>query len=63
MGTHITKNFNVDVKFTKGDGEELAVDDIIYLQLLEQITKSITQQVEASMGIHEAHIDGEVTVI
>ncbi len=62
MATHITKNFNVDVKFTKADGEELAVDDIIYLQLLAQITKSITEQCEASMGVHEAHIIGSVSV-
>ena len=62
MAETITKNFSVDVKFTKGDREDLAADDMIYLRLLAQITKGITEQVEASMGIHEAHIDGEVTV-
>ena len=62
MATHITKNFNVDVKFTKGDEENLGASDIIYLQLLAQIKKSIAEQCEASMGIHEAHIVGEITV-
>ncbi len=62
MATVITKNFSVDVKFSRDDEENLSVSDIIYLQLLAQITKSITEQCEASMGIHEAHIDGEVTV-
>lgn len=62
MATVITKNFSLDVKFSKGDGETLRIDDIIYLRLLEQITKSIAEQVEASMGVHESHIDGEITV-
>ncbi len=62
MASEITKNFSVDVKFTKGSVEEFAADDIIYLRLLAQITKGITEQVEASMGIHEAHADGKVTV-
>jgi len=63
MATTITKNFSVDVIFSKDDVSELAADDIIYLQLLAQIKKGITEQCEASMGIHEAHIDGSVTVI
>lgn len=62
MATEITKNFSVGVKFTKADGETLAADDIIYVQLLAQIKKSITEQCEASMGVYEAHIDGEITV-
>ncbi len=62
MATVITKNFSVDIKFTKGNNETLVASDIIYLQLLAQITKSIKEQCEASMGIHEAHIDGDITV-
>ncbi len=62
MATHITKNFSVDVKFTRNDEETLCIDDMIYLQLLAQIKKSIVQQCEASMGIHEAHMDGDITV-
>lgn len=63
MAKEITKNFSVDVIFSKDDVSELETDDIIYLRLLAQITKGITEQVEASMGIHEAHISGSVTVI
>jgi len=62
MGTTITKNFSMDVIYSKDDGEDLVVSNIQYTQMLADITKRITEEAEASMGIVSSHIVGSITV-
>ena len=62
MGTTITKNFSVDVKYSREDGEDLGATDLNYTQMLENITKRITEECEAQMGIVSSHIVGSVSV-
>jgi len=63
MGIQITKNFNVDVIYSRDDEEDLVASDLNYTQMLENITKRITEECEAQMGIVSSHIDGSVTVV
>ena len=62
MATEITKNFSMDVKFSRDDEENLSATDLDYTQMLTAMTKRITQEAESSMGIVSSHIVGDVTV-
>ena len=62
MATEITKNFSMDVKFSRDDEENLSVTDINYTQMLTAMAKRIKQEAESSMGIVSSHIVGDVTV-
>ncbi len=63
MGVEITKTFTMSVKYSRDDGEDLAVSSIQYQQMLTEMTKRITEQAEASMGIVSSHIVGSVSVV
>jgi len=62
MGAKITKTFSVDVIFSRDDEETLCITDLNYTQMLAELTKRITEQAEASMGIVSSHIVGDVAV-
>lgn len=63
MGTTITKNFSVDVIYSRDDEENLSVTDLNYTQMLANLKKRIAQDVESSMGILSSHIVGSVSII
>lgn len=62
MGATITKRFIMDIKFSRDDEQNLFITDIHYLQLLEQMKKSIGELADGSMGIVSTHLVGEVEV-
>lgn len=62
MATKITKNFSVNVIYSRDDEENLGATDINYTQMLANITKRITEECEAQMGKVSSHIVGSVSV-
>jgi len=61
MATNQTKTFSVTVIFSKDTEENLAADEIHYLELKTMIKKRIAQDVECSEGIISSHIVGSVS--
>lgn len=62
MGVQLTKTFTMTVIYSRDDGEDLVASNIQYQQMLENITKRITEEAESQMGIVSSHISGSVAV-
>ena len=63
MATEINKTFSVAVKYTRNDEETISSTDLAYVKMVAQMSKSIGELANASMGAIDAHIVGEVSVV
>ena len=55
MATSFSKNYSVDVTFSRSDGGTIADDDVQSAELREEIIKAIGQIASRTKGIYVCH--------
>jgi len=63
MATEIIKTFTMAVKYTRNDEEAISPTDIAYMKMVAQLSKSIGELGNSSMGEIDAHIVDVVSVV